>query len=332
MCFGRLLSLALIVALSLGDTLALARQSDASDIEAARRAYWEGRFEDSIKVLEPLLDDLSDAAALREAAFLLGLNYLALGEAARGQVHFKSAVTYDPYFVPSEEVHPPDVVETYRAVRAEMVGKLAVETDPPGAQILVAGQPAGETPYEGEALAGDQTIRVELTGYAAEEQQVTLSAGETTTIRFALRRETAKADRTPSKANKPPEEFGKIKLLTSQGDKTKEKDAILVLDNDRLVVRDRKGGAEMKTLSYSDIQTAEYSYSKHPRWKEGIGVAIAVGVFAAPLFFMKGKKHWLTLQTEDDYAILRLDKKNHDLVRLAFESRSGIRVDTVGEK
>ncbi len=61
-------------------------------------------------------------------------------------------------------------------------------------------------------------------------------------------------------------------------------------------------------------------------------MAIAVGVFALPVFFMKGKKHWLTIAVEKDFAVLRLDKKNYKLILPTFEARTGRRVEAVAEE
>ena len=62
-----------------GETLAFARGAYLPEIESARRAYWEGRFENFIEQLNPLIEELDDVADLREASFLLGLNHLERG-------------------------------------------------------------------------------------------------------------------------------------------------------------------------------------------------------------------------------------------------------------
>lgn len=128
------------------------------------------------------------------------------------------------------------------------------------------------------------------------------------------------------------DQFQKIKLMVNTGDKPAETDVTLRLEPGQLVVRSKAGGADLKVFSYSSIKGAEYSYSKSPRWKSGVGVAIAVGVFALPLFFMKGKKHWLTVHGDGDYALLRLDKSNYKIVLPAFEARSGVKVETLAEE
>jgi hypothetical protein len=128
-----------------------------------------------------------------------------------------------------------------------------------------------------------------------------------------------------------PESFDNIGMLVPDGKKTKEENVRLKLESDRIVVEERKGGTVKKEFKYADIKSAEYSYSKHPRWKAGAGVAIAVGIFALPLFFMKGKKHWLTVKTETDYAVLRLDKNNYKVILPSFETKSGKKVETITE-
>lgn len=128
------------------------------------------------------------------------------------------------------------------------------------------------------------------------------------------------------------DQFHKVKLMVNTGDKPAETDVTLFLEPDRLVVRSKAGGAELKSFPYSAVKAAEYSYSKSPRWKSGVGAAVAVGIFALPIFFMKGKKHWLTIHAENDYALLRLDKGNYKIILPAFEARTGVKVETVAEE
>ena len=125
--------------------------------------------------------------------------------------------------------------------------------------------------------------------------------------------------------------FTNVTLMVSTGDSAEEQDAVLRFESDRLVIYG-KGGVVLKTMPFAEIKAAEYSYSKSPRWKSGIGAAIAVGVFAIPIFFMKGKKHWLTIAGEHDFAVLRLDKKNYRLILPTFETRTGKRVETVTDE
>jgi hypothetical protein len=211
-------------------------------------------------------------------------------------------------------------------VRGSLLGRITVTSSPSGAQVFVGGRGVGKTPYKGEAVAGAQSIKAELPGYTGQVRRIQVTPGERTSVTFKLSREVAAVKPRPA------EEFQKIKILTQEGEESNETDAVLVIEHDRLVIRAKKGGSELKQLAYRNIRSAEYSYSRHPRWKEGLGAAVAVGIFAAPVFFLKGKKHWLTVQTDDDYAVIRLDKKNYELVCLSFTAASGIDVELIGEK
>jgi hypothetical protein len=123
------------------------------------------------------------------------------------------------------------------------------------------------------------------------------------------------------------ERFEKVKMLQQSGEKVREVDVMLELGADHLVIRGEGGVGVLKTISYPSIAAATYSQSKHPRWKEGAGAAVAFGVFATPIFFMKGTKHWLTVQSPEEFVVLRLDKNNYRLILPALETRSGKKVE-----
>jgi hypothetical protein len=127
------------------------------------------------------------------------------------------------------------------------------------------------------------------------------------------------------------ERFGNVRLMVNTGGKAEEQDAVLVLDNSALVLESRAGTA-LKTMRYDGLKSLEYSYSKSPRWKSGTAAAIAVGVFAIPIFFMKGKKHWLTAVGDGDFALVRLDKNNYKLILPALEAKTGVKVETVADE
>ncbi len=76
-------------------------------------------------------------------------------------------------------------------------------------------------------------------------------------------------------------------------------------------------------MPYGAISSGVYSQSKHPRWKEGGAAAVAFGIFAAPVFFMKGTKHWLTSEGGSEAIVLRPDKRNVQAVMPASGARTG---------
>jgi serine/threonine-protein kinase len=135
----------------------------------------------------------------------------------------------------------------------------------------------------------------------------------------------------PRRALHEPVTFDRIKLLQNADGKVREADVTLTLDGDRFIVSARKDATVLKALPYRAITDAVFAQSKHPRWKEGGAAAVAVGVFAAPLFFMKGTKHWLTVEAGADFVVLRLDKNNFRMVLPALEARWGRTIERRAE-
>lgn len=108
----------------------------------------------------------------------------------------------------------------------------------------------------------------------------------------------------------------------------KKRDARMEIDTDAQEIRivHEKDGAEKATyavIPFADVSSIVYERSKSPRVKTAI--------FLSPLaLFSSGKKHWLTIEYEGDYAYMRLDKKNQRQLRAALGA-SGFEVETIIE-
>ena len=133
-------------------------------------------------------------------------------------------------------------------------------------------------------------------------------------------------------AKSAPKSFKDVELMVPKGDKSESKSVRLLFDGRDVIIDADHGEKIYKQFPYSSIVSAEYSYSTNPRWKTAIGAAVLIGVFALPIFFMKSKKHWLTIKTENDFAILQLDKDNYKIILPTFETTTGMKVETVADK
>jgi hypothetical protein len=142
------------------------------------------------------------------------------------------------------------------------------------------------------------------------------------------------APRAPSlRTNTRPTEtpatmFRNAQLRQQQGDKTKDAYVTLGFESNQFVVQEvtpnGKSGGVLKTLDYRDVKAAEYTFGKSPR--------VAAAILVSPFFLASSSKsHWLTIKSQNDYALLRLDKSNYKLVIAELEKRTGIRVEDVGE-
>ncbi|CAN5374186.1 hypothetical protein BH10ACI1_BH10ACI1_09260 [soil metagenome] len=133
------------------------------------------------------------------------------------------------------------------------------------------------------------------------------------------------------------EVFEKVELLVKNGNKVNEKNVRLHFLETELQIVDVANGNILKTFKYAEIQGAEYSYSKNPRWKTGLSLGVAAILFppllliAIPLGFSKHRRHWLTVKTNEDYAVLKLSKRNRKLILPVFETKTGVSVKGEGE-
>lgn len=87
------------------------------------------------------------------------------------------------------------LVRLARTVARELVRKLAdtprtarlrISTDPPRAQLVVNGEPAGQAPWEGDVPAGTVFLRASAEGYLPAVQEVVLEPGDTRDVPLRL--------------------------------------------------------------------------------------------------------------------------------------------------
>ncbi len=126
----------------------------------------------------------------------------------------------------------------------------------------------------------------------------------------------------------------KVKYAFKVGKKTKETTATMSIDKSTFSVVPKKAKFKehSKEFAVSDIKVADYSYSKKPilSTSGAIATAILLGVFVLPLLFIKKKNHWLTVQTEDDFALMRLNRNEFRAVLADLETK-GITVNRLTE-
>lgn len=127
-----------------------------------------------------------------------------------------------------------------------------------------------------------------------------------------------------------------VEMVVPDGKKSKETDAVLRIDEKNLeVITDKNSFKQYnKNFNFSDIKTADYSYSKKPMLSGGgaVATALLVGfIFAIPFLFIKKKNHWLSVQTEKEFAVLKLDGSNYKAIIAEFETH-GVKVTEVKEE
>ena len=125
-----------------------------------------------------------------------------------------------------------------------------------------------------------------------------------------------------------------VELVVSQGKKSVETDAVLGFKESAFSVVPDKAtfSGSSKEMAYENLKSADYSYSKKPMLSGGgaVATAILLGVFVLPFLFMKKKNHWMTVQTEKEYAVIKLGDNNYRQIVAEFETH-GVKVNTVTE-
>ena len=131
--------------------------------------------------------------------------------------------------------------------------------------------------------------------------------------------------------------FDNIELIRPNGDNLRETSVRVVFEEEKMRVLSRSDGAVLKEWSYDEIKSAEYSYTKNPRWKTGLGLGAAGVVFfpllliAIPVGLTKHRRHWVTIRTDNDYAVLKIGKGVRKVFMPAFETRTSIEIKALGD-
>jgi serine/threonine protein kinase len=101
--------------------------------------------------------------------------------------------------------------------------------------------------------------------------------------------------------------FKDVKFITVENAKPKETDALLALNDGKIVVRAEKSTQLVyKSMPYRAVVKGVYDQSK--------------------------KKRYLTLQSKSDYIVLHLDRDNANLILPAIESRTGVKIQRLTDQ
>ena len=117
--------------------------------------------------------------------------------------------------------------------------------------------------------------------------------------------------------------FRNVKILVTQGDDLRDRDAVLTFGADQLSVLDRAGKAEIVSLPYTAIVRAFYSRSKQPKWKDPDGKEAVASVNMGKLGFFRGDRNWLILTTQASPVFIRFESGDLNAVLSAVQQRTG---------
>ena len=118
-----------------------------------------------------------------------------------------------------------------------------------------------------------------------------------------------------------------VELAVPKDKKTVMTDATLSFEGTTMkILPEKKSMLEnTKQFAYTDIKQADASYSKKPMLSGGgaIATALLVGViFALPFLFIKKKKHWMTVQAGNEFAVMQLGDNNWREIAAELQTRN----------
>jgi hypothetical protein len=112
----------------------------------------------------------------------------------------------------------------------------------------------------------------------------------------------------------------KVKTLVSDGKKSKQNNSTIKFLETSFSNNQRRKGVIIQEFNYTDIIAADYSYSEKPVLSSGgaIAATLLFGALAIPFLFMKKKEHWLSVRTNDDYLVMKLNRSSYKKILNEF--------------
>jgi hypothetical protein len=128
----------------------------------------------------------------------------------------------------------------------------------------------------------------------------------------------------PAPVAETPETFTDVKLMVVKGRKADDQDVSARFADGQITLVPKKGGEALASMRYSAAVRATYSRSRDPKWD--------AATFSPPQNLdvggmLRTSKHWLVLQAQDAYLILRLDDSNFRRILETFTTRTSLAVD-----
>ncbi len=115
-----------------------------------------------------------------------------------------------------------------------------------------------------------------------------------------------------------------VRVLLTNGDNLKEREAVLHLEEEQLSLLDTEAGSPIVALNYSGIVGAFYSRGNHPRWRDASGKETETRVDRGRLGFLRAERNWLVLMTRSEPVIIRLEDGVLRTALSDFQERSGV--------
>jgi len=165
---------------------ALAADDAAALLQEAVRRYGLADFEGSLEQLTRAQEMTKDPKLLARIHLYQGINYGELDRLPLSQAAFTTALTFEPDICPDPARFKASLVKLCQEVRRSLRGTLAVTSQPEGGQVLVDGEPVGQTPLERRLAIGSHRVQVRVGDRHSPAQRVTVFVDQTASVKVEL--------------------------------------------------------------------------------------------------------------------------------------------------
>lgn len=118
--------------------------------------------------------------------------------------------------------------------------------------------------------------------------------------------------------NAPRYEAELMKNANKGGKDTREVNAVMIFEKDVLIIKSRRKEQVFKEFRYNKIDFVEHSYSKGWVLSDNTKAAILGVLLGFPAWRANEEKHWITILTDDDFAVLKVENDNFRLLKNEF--------------
>lgn len=110
------------------------------------------------------------------------------------------------------------------------------------------------------------------------------------------------------------------------GKDTREVNAVLIFEKDSVKINSRRTKDKIyKDFNFKDIKYIEHSFSKTPFMTAAAKTAVLALLTGFPIYFGAfgaKEKHWLTLVTNNDFIVMKIENDNFRLLKNEFMIRN----------
>ena len=100
---------------------------------------------------------------------------------------------------------------------------------------------------------------------------------------------------------------------------TREINSVLIFEKESIRIDSRRKKETFKEIKYSDIKYVEHSYSQAPEFTDSTrDLVLAMFTGGWTFLLRKPEKHWVTILSEKDFVVLKVENDNYRLIKMEF--------------